>query len=221
MTNLNRDDVLLGELLDAWRDAMASEMHVALPGRVEAYTAPVADVQPMVQRALPTTTDSITHEIMPVIRCVPVIQARAGGYFLHLPVQAGDGVLIIVCERDFSRWRQTGELSRTPDTRLHHLAHAVCLPGFFPNTSPLTPAPSAEHLELGSESGPRIVVTGSEIQAGGSDELALAQAVADELTAIRAALEAAVAPSGGGPVEYGPAAYSGPGAIGTRTLKGA
>src|SRR5690606_15352833 len=122
---VHRDDWTLGELLDGWREALQDELHTAFPARVESYDASTqtADVTPRVRRTLTAEDGTLEREAMPVLRAVPVVQPRAtsGGWFVHMPIAAGDEVLVICCERDITRWRGSGQISDAPDSRMHHL----------------------------------------------------------------------------------------------------
>lgn len=134
------DDLSLEDLFERFRVSMAEEIHTAVPGRVESYdaAAQVADVTPLVRRSVPRADGTRASEAMPTVRAVPIIWPRAGSWFVHMPLSAGDTVLLVMCERDPARWRVTGELSDPIDRRSHHLAHAVAIPGVYPRTKPLS-----------------------------------------------------------------------------------
>lgn len=190
---LDRQDWTLEELLEATLEARQNELHVALPGRIDSYDTAKqrAHVTPLIKRQLTREDGTRVDELLPQIRNVPILQLRAGAFFVHVPVAAGDTCLIIVCERDISRWLQTGEVSNAPDARLHHLSQAVAIPGLFVSSDPITPAPSSTSLELGHESGTgKIEITSSEVRAGGTKALAEHPNLDVHLTAIAAELTA-------------------------------
>ncbi len=192
MSDLHRDDWTLEELFEHMRDAHANELHTATPARVDSYdvATQTATVTPMLKRTLPTEDGDTVSEALPSIHAVPVVFFRAGGYYIHSALAEGDTVLLIVLERDPSRWLQTGEVSETLDVRMHHLAHAVAIAGLFPNGERLSGL-SNDSLELGRVGGPIVKITSSEVQAGGAVALAehpnldahLAK-IAQDLTAI-------------------------------------
>lgn len=153
------DDLSLEDLLDRFRGSIAEEIHTAVPGRVESYdaAAQVADVTPMVRRSMPRADGTRASETLPTIRAVPILWPRAGSWFVHMPLAAGDFVLLVMCERDPARWRVTGELSDPIDRRSHHLSHAIGIPGVYPRTKALAPTSTpADALVLGRESGATI-----------------------------------------------------------------
>lgn len=203
----DRGDWSLEELLDAFREATQNELHTAIPGRVDAYDAATqrADVTPLVKRALEAEDGSRVDELLPAIRNVPVLQLRAGPFFVHVPVAAGDTCLLVVAERDISRWLRTGEISVAPDVRLHHISQAIALPGLFVTADPIEPAPSSSAMELGHESGgAKITITSSEIRAGGTTALAEYPNLAEHLAAIAADLDIVHGAAVGGPApNYG------------------
>lgn len=149
------------QLIRAWLDRHEIEVRGPMPGRIERYDAAtqVADVKPMVRLPVPQPDDSVVQEDPPIIPCVPVLFPRVAGWFLSVPVAAGDFVLLVPCEGDWSRfWTGAGELSDAEDTRRHHLAHCVALPmGLYPERQALARV-SATDLVMGSDaaSGPRV-----------------------------------------------------------------
>lgn len=203
--DLDRDDWTVEGLLDAHREAWAEELHTALPGRVERYVAAeqVADVTPLVRRVLRRNDGTRVTEAMPTIRAVPIVWPRAGDWFVHMPLSAGDTVLLVCCERDLARWRTTGTLSDPVDTRAHHLAHAVAIPGVYPRTRQLSDTPT-DALVIGRDGGSTVrVLQNGEVHAGGSFELTRAGNLDQHLTAIAADLTAIATAAGTTATNYG------------------
>lgn len=126
------------------------EVHTSQPGRVESYDAErqVADVLPEVRPG---------GEALPVIPCVPVIWPRGGGAYLHLPLERGDTGLIVSCEVDVAHWRVRGQPGVPGDTRRHHLAHSVFLPGLAVASATLQTSAGAT------------VLAGSDLRLGAAD----------------------------------------------------
>jgi hypothetical protein len=91
-------------------------LHTAMPGKVVSYnaTANTADVQPLVkwQDFLPGQLRSVFE--MPVLPDVLVCHPRSSGRGMHLPLAAGDLVLLIFCSRSLVGWR-SGSATRVAD----------------------------------------------------------------------------------------------------------
>jgi hypothetical protein len=158
------------ELMRAWLDRHEIEVRGPMPGRVTRYdpSNQTADVQPMLRLPVEQSDGSVTQEDPPIIPCVPVIFPRVGQWFMSLPIAAGDYVLLVPCEGDWSRWwGGDGSLSDVDDVRRHHLAHCVALAGFFPERLALT-----RTLDAGSSGGqPTGLVIGSDSANGARIQL--------------------------------------------------
>lgn len=189
------DEATLGALAHLARMA---EVHTAIPGRVERYDAATqrADVQPLVQRAVPRVDGGTLLESLPVVRSVPVLWPHAGGYFVHLPLAAGDDVLLVVSEVDPSRYLESGQPGAPIDRRRHHLSHAFAIPGVHPNAGALVAGDALEgELVIGREGeGPLVRVTESAIKIGrnATEKAAKAAPTAARLTALEGAINALV-----------------------------
>ncbi len=191
--DLEREDITLAELFAATREAWQEELHTALPARVESYDADkqTADVTPMVRRTLAREDGTLVRETMPTLRAVRVAGPRWGRWFVHAPLEQGDFVLVVCCERDITRWLTTGALSDAPDVRLHHLAHAVAIPvNLYPNGQAVGDTPS-DALVIGRDGGSTIRVrTNGKIDVAGDKALTLADNLGEHLSAIAKGLDA-------------------------------
>jgi hypothetical protein len=123
----------MAEVLKAAVAQGLADTHVALPGVVTKYNATTqrADVKPTVQLPYINDDGSEGTDVLPVIPEVPVLWPRAGGFFLHLPMVAGDTVLLLICERSIDEWNLTsGKVDTDPkDFRKHDLSDAIAIPG--------------------------------------------------------------------------------------------
>lgn len=103
------------------------------PGTVAA--APSVDVQPVVQRALPSADDPdvLVSEPLPVVPNVPLVYLTAAGARITFPVAPGDTVLLVPLMLAITQWRLTGAPITTPttDQALHHLGNCVAIPGLI------------------------------------------------------------------------------------------
>lgn len=166
-------NVDLPEAIRAAIDSRLAQAHVALPGIVVSYdaSAQTADVRPGVRRPLPTDEDgAYVTEDLPVIPAVPVCWPRGNGQHFAPGLAPGDGVLIVVCDIDYTTWHRTGSVSDPADLRRHALAHAVCVPGFAPASAAL--APSARDLKA------------ADAEIGGSTDAAGLASMLDKLIAV-------------------------------------
>lgn len=156
------------DVLDLFGENLLTNLHTALPGRVERYDPATqrADVQPLIRRRVPkagTDRREWVYEDLPLIPSVRVIHPRGGGAFVHLPIAPGDFVLLVFCETGIGHWEAgNGDMSDAGDERRHHLAHAVAIPGFYPAAKNI-PSEDANRRELviGFEGGATVRVRGA------------------------------------------------------------
>lgn len=203
------DDVSLEALLALARESWMAEVHTALPARVVSYdgTTQLADVRPLVRRAVPRVDGGTLLEELPIVRAVPVLWPGGGGFFVHLPLTAGDDVLLVIAEADPSRYQATGEASDPVDHRRHHLAHAYAIPVVRPRTRPIL-STSESYLSLGLDDGTTIQVGNGVLRLGAApvSKAARADNVGEHLAAISADLEVIAAAAMSTAANYGTAA---------------
>lgn len=184
-------------------DAALLDVHTALPGRVRSYDAATqtADVTLGARRVVPAADEDTTEdtaEDLPVLVAVPVVWPRGGGYRLHAPLAAGDGVLVIFPEASIDRWLDSGDASDPALPTRHGIDGAIAIPGLGFRGGRISSAPT-DGMVVGKDGGPEIKITGSEVRAGGSAALAEAADVRAHLQAIESALTAV---AGGGASTY-------------------
>jgi len=190
MTTINT----LGETIRRIIDSRMIDLHTALPGRVKSYdaTKQVADIELMITRQVPTggTEDADVVETIPVLPSVPVLFISAGSFFISVPLQENDPVLVIFCERDINHYRATGNVGDPSTPQTHGLNGAVCIPCNFGQYTNTIQDVSSTDMVLGKDSGTaNITITASTIEVGGStDAAALASKVNAELTKISTTL---------------------------------
>lgn len=116
-------------LLRAQQQASRS-MNFAMPGRILSYDggAQRASVQPSLGRLLRDGRE----ERLPVLNDVPVLWPQSGGASMTFPVGAGDGCLLIFCDRSLDEWKGEGGEPLPDDPRAHDLSDAVAIMGFNP-----------------------------------------------------------------------------------------
>lgn len=164
-------------------DSRQRGMHTALPGQIQSYDPEKqeADIVPLIHRTLPgpDDDDEDTVEELPVLMHVPVLFPRAGGFGITFPVQKGDTVLVIFCERAIGRWRATAERAAPELPELHGANGAVAIPGLYPGRDALEDV-DPDNMVLGAiaGSGPKVKITPEHVEVDGtSDAAALASKV--------------------------------------------
>jgi hypothetical protein len=130
------------EILRAVQTNLQDRIHTALPAIVRAYdsTTQTAQVQLAVQ---------LLGQNVPPLHDVPVCWPGGAQGFIHAPLAAGDSVLVIFTENDFSGWYDTGSVS-APRVLARHGLHAVAIPGLRRAAAPL--AVTAGHVTVGAAS---------------------------------------------------------------------
>jgi hypothetical protein len=119
-----------------WADIIRDSIRHSLDGVHTSVPATVTGYLPLLQVA----TCQPVVEGMPEIPDVPVCWPRGGGYGLHMPLEAGDTVLLVFAEQDFGPWRLTGS-AQAPALLRRHGLYSVAIPGGAPDISPmLSPA---------------------------------------------------------------------------------
>lgn len=137
-------DPTLAEVLRLHSDARALDLHTCLPGIVNSYDAAkqVAEVLPVIRRAVPDGDGGTELEDIPPLPNVPVRWERAGGYYVHFPLAKGDHGWLIFSEAAIALWRTTGQVSEPGDQTRHGLSYPFFLPGAWPDADPLPDAPA-------------------------------------------------------------------------------
>ncbi len=120
-------------IAELFREALESrlfDLHTALPGRVRSYdkAKQVAEIEPVVKRALPRVDDSVVLETIPPIPNVPVAWPRGGGFYLAFPLEAGDEGMLVFSEAAMGAFRETRQVSEPGDRRRHSLSYGCFIP---------------------------------------------------------------------------------------------
>jgi hypothetical protein len=188
------------ELVQLGIDSFANRLFKAGPGIVRIYdpVTNTAFVQPAVKHAMPTEDGGRVFEDLPEIPFVPVIFPRAGGFVMRTPVAPGDSVLLVYCDSSLAEWRQGGGTAEPEDARRHSIGWPVAIPGFFPDSSPMSAidgAAAALQMIIGQDGGSqlRIGPTGIELAPSGvtpAMPLALAPPLVSYLALVQASLVA-------------------------------
>jgi hypothetical protein len=145
MSDINDPD--WPEILRAVQEQLADRVHTSLPGIVKSYdsTTQVASVQLAVQ----LKGEDGDMKTVPVLDDVPVCWPGGAAGGLHVPLAAGDTVMVLFSESDFSGWWATGSVS-APKMLARHDLHAVAIPGLRREASPM--AVTGGHVTLAHSS---------------------------------------------------------------------
>lgn len=169
-------------------EARLQEVNTAVPAEVLAYNLALqqVDVRPLVKRAWVDAEGNEVSEALPDVYAVPVAFPRAGAAFVSLPIQKGDLVLLVVCQRSLDTWKSLGGQQDPGDLRLHNLAGAVAIPGVYPQVAPLATADPA-HIVVGWDTGEKVYIKSSGVDLGmlaGAEKMALGTTLKAHLDAI-------------------------------------
>lgn len=181
----------LFDVLVAHRDAIMGELHVATPGRIEAYdpAKQLADVQPLLKRRVVYDSgEEGPAETLPVVPGVPVLFSRGSSFFQSFPLKRGDHVLLVFLDSSTDRFLsgQARTVLDPGDFRMHDMSDAVALAGLWPNVGALKQV-HADNMVMGKDDGgAQIHITPDgkvEIKLGGSSA-ANSAALAEKLEAL-------------------------------------
>ena len=168
------------------------DTHTMLPGKVEAYNPSDqrATIKPLIKRRLMAQDGSELEEELPILPDVPIMFPRIGKFIMTLPVEVGDFVMVLFCERSIDNYLAgDGEDTDPDEFRMHDITDAVALPGFTP-FSRATARADASDMVMGHESGLGVAFfKENEVHFGAkmaADALALASKVKTELDAVKA-----------------------------------
>lgn len=188
----------LAEVIESAIDSRVLDLHTMIVGKVVSYDAAkqAAVVQPVVNGAAPTLDGSTTSETLPSIPNVPVRWERAGGYYDHKPLAAGDCGLLIFSESAFATWRVSGAISDPGDISRHSLSYCYFLPGAWPDANALPDAPTNHSVSVVPGSGHHSF---RKANSGADDFVALSAATAAQFSALKSAISGATTvPNDGG-----------------------
>jgi len=157
----------LAELIRRALDVRLAQVRVAIPARVESYdaSAQTVDVKPLIKDKL-LTEDGAVVESLPVLTSVPVAFPRGGGFFISLPIAAGDTGRVVVCDRSIDQWMKKGGEVDPLDMRMHSWGGAVFEPDLASTDDALADA-HAQNLVIGFDGGVAIHLTpGGQVHVG-------------------------------------------------------
>lgn len=124
----------LSETLRVAISRALANVHTALPGKVEKYDheKQMASVKPLIKKLY---LDKKTASL-PVIVNAPVIFPRTANFSFTHPIEEGDLVLILFCERSMEKYLAEGGEQEPGDRRKFDLSDAIIIPGLYPFSEP-------------------------------------------------------------------------------------
>lgn len=140
------------DVLEGFVDVKLRGVRTAIPARVKSFDAAnqTIEAEPMVHSVLTDPDGNTFTTTDPVLPKVRVQYQRGGGYFMAFPLQPGDFVWLMCCDRSIESWLATGQLSEPEDGRHHDLSDAFAIPGAFPEGAELQDA-NGENLVIGKD----------------------------------------------------------------------
>lgn len=118
--------------MDQWILNFLEDIHTTIPGRIERYSGPKerrARVVPMVR---PWLQNGALVEIKP-IDDVPVVVPYSAAGGLHVPLKAGDGVLLLFTEVGIGNYLhgRPNTVADADDPSRFSLSDCIAIPGLF------------------------------------------------------------------------------------------
>lgn len=176
--------ISLAELITRALESRLGDVWTALPGMIQTYDPATctADVQPVIKRPIPTETEELTHEDLPIIPNVPVAFPRGSGgtFAITWPLVPGDHVMLVFTTLAMGQWRTKGIPTEPGDVRLHGLGSCMAYPGIGPDAQ-LLPGAVLPALVVDA---PAIMLGAAAVApiANGAATLAWMKAVIDAVT---------------------------------------
>lgn len=111
--------------------SVLNNVHTAMPGIVKAYDP--ATNKATIQPALNKNYQSGPIE-MPLMENVPIMFQAGSNFAINFPINEGDYVLLVFCERSIDLWKSVGGQVTPTDPRKFNLSDAIAIPGLMPFT---------------------------------------------------------------------------------------
>lgn len=179
-----------------------AKVNVAVPAFVTSYDEETqkATVQPVVRWRFNDPDGDAETELPAPVPSVPVHWPQAGGLALTFPIELGDWVLLVICDRSIDEWEATGAQDNTPQSqRRHDMIDAIAIPGVRPFSDPIADVPT-DRLRLGDDTA-RLEVTVSHKIRIGNDNVDVVDVIHQLCTALGTSYVTVGAP-GPTPLQY-------------------
>lgn len=158
---MNDPASILAQLLRGKIDQRFDDVHISMPGRVEAYdiAKQKVSVQPLIRRGYIDERGERATELLPVVHEVPVEFFGAGDYALTFPIAKGMTCRLQCGMPSLDRWLVRGGEVDPEDERRFALSDAVAVFGMrdfahalanLPSDAWVMSAPTNARILLGS-----------------------------------------------------------------------
>lgn len=143
----NKRTPSLGEIIRDAFTAMAHDLHVGLPAKVEAYYPEdgTVDVKPLIKKNYVNETG---YTPIQVITKVPLQSLSMGEAHFSLPVKKGDEVWLVFGERSICQWFDSGTDSEPISPRHHDIQDAIAIPGVRSGRTPMERKGATDSIEM-------------------------------------------------------------------------
>jgi hypothetical protein len=190
----------MAELFGAHLDVTKNEIRKVAQGTVTAVYAArqTVDVQLAVNNPIFDEIGNVFTEPAPSLSDVPLGVMRGGGFFVWLPVNIGDSVLVLFSDLSTDTWRAGGGLPQDPGfVGKHTMDSAFAIPMVAPDANILIgPGVNPTKLVIGKDGSPaQILISATDIELGATavDAVALASLVNIDFAALKTLLIALAA----------------------------
>lgn len=162
MINLPERIKSLGAFLSRFKKTVFTELRVAMPAIVVDFDVNKQTVScRLAVRELLTQEGQLKFVDFPVLKEVPVVMPRGGGYAMTFPIKAGDECMVIFQDMCMDSWWFRGGIQNRSDLRRHDLSDAIAI--FSPWSQPnVIPSYNNEGVELRSLDGSKTIVIDDE-----------------------------------------------------------
>jgi hypothetical protein len=192
------------EIFGAFGDALKADIRKCVPATITQVHADrqTVDVQVATNDLLFDDLGNPVSMPAPSISDVPLGCLRGGGFFIWVPVQVGDSVLLVFSDQSADTWRSGTGAPQDPGFAGKHTADSpFAIPAWAPDNKMLqSPPQDAGKVIIGMDGAAaqiKISATDIELGAQAADYVALASKVDAELTKIANTLSTFVPGSGG------------------------
>lgn len=212
----------LDDVIEEAISRFVTDLHTAIPAKILDYdaTTQTCTAQPLIKRASVGEDGERVVELLPPVNHAPVLCIGGNGFAMTFPLTAGDTVLLICSMLSIAKWMSVGQSDPVDpdDDEQFDLTDAIVIPGVRNIANALSTSPT-DGMTIGRDGGTaNIKITATEIQAGGTDELAKKS---DNARIIYAITNAAVGGADGGATyKTNMIALLAGYPVGTSTLKG-